>query len=182
MEPGKFLLVESGILGLSGIQLKESGIPLRLDQNPSFTVKDWNTAPGIRNPRCGIQNPRLSWISFRFSGFPVLKRPVEIPGAVAKILPGVSSQRMHPSSVTSQSREGKKTVNWIFTGDNVCKLVIFFFERRFVHSVGDNLQSYLPKKKRANLSLAFSIYLRVPGNLLCSNLTNSQKKLLIVWE
>ena len=55
--------------------------------------------------------------------------------------------------------------NWLFSS----------FERRFVHSVGDNLQSYLPKKKRANLSLAFSIYLRVPGNLLCSNLTNSQK-------
>ena len=55
--------------------------------------------------------------------------------------------------------------NWLFSS----------FERRFVHSVGDNLQSYLPKKKRANLSLAFSIYLRVLGNLLCSNLTNSQK-------
>ena len=48
----------------SGKQLKESGIPLTIGiQNPSSTDKDWNPVPGIRNPRRGIQNPRLSWIS-----------------------------------------------------------------------------------------------------------------------
>ena len=47
----------------SGIQLKESGIPLTIGiQNLSSTDKDWNPVPGIRNPRSGIQNPRLSWI------------------------------------------------------------------------------------------------------------------------
>ena len=47
----------------SGIQLKESGILLTIRiQNPSSTDKDWNQVPGIRNPLCGIQNPRLSWI------------------------------------------------------------------------------------------------------------------------
>ena len=28
----------------------------------SSTDKDWNAVPGIRNPRRGIQNPRLTWI------------------------------------------------------------------------------------------------------------------------
>ena len=41
------------------IQLKESGIPLRIGiQNPSCTSKDWNQVPGILNPRCGIQQSR----------------------------------------------------------------------------------------------------------------------------
>ena len=41
----------------SGIQLKESGIPLIIGiQNLSSTDKDWNPVPGIRNPRSGIQN------------------------------------------------------------------------------------------------------------------------------
>ena len=30
-------------------------------QNPSSTDKDWNQAPGIRNPRRGIPNSGLSW-------------------------------------------------------------------------------------------------------------------------
>ena len=36
------------------------------DWNPesSSTQKDWNPAPGIRNPWRGIRNPRLSWIPF----------------------------------------------------------------------------------------------------------------------
>ena len=34
-------------------------------QNPSFTDKDWNPVPGIRNPPHGIQNPRLFWIPLR---------------------------------------------------------------------------------------------------------------------
>ena len=47
----------------SGIQLKESRIPLTIEiQNPSSTDKNWNPVPGIRNPSCGIQNPRLSRI------------------------------------------------------------------------------------------------------------------------
>ena len=45
------------------IQLKESGILPRIGiQISSSTDKYWNPVPGIRNPRCGIQNPRLSWI------------------------------------------------------------------------------------------------------------------------
>ena len=40
----------------SGIQLKESGIPLAIGiQNSSSTDKDWNPVPRI-------QNPRQSWI------------------------------------------------------------------------------------------------------------------------
>ena len=40
----------------SRIQLKESGIPLKIGiHNPSPTDKDWNPVPGIRNAR-------LSWI------------------------------------------------------------------------------------------------------------------------
>ena len=45
--------VESGILGF-GIQNTAQRI-----RNPT---KDWNRVPRIRNPRHGIQNPRLSWI------------------------------------------------------------------------------------------------------------------------
>ena len=48
----------------SGMQLKEFGIPLTTEiQNPCYTDKDWNPVPRIRNPRRGIQNPRLSWIA-----------------------------------------------------------------------------------------------------------------------
>ena len=47
----------------SGIQLKESRIPLMIEtQIPSSSDKDWNPVPGIWNPQCEIQNPRLSWI------------------------------------------------------------------------------------------------------------------------
>ena len=47
----------------SRMQYKESGIPLMIGiRNPGFNDKDWNPVPGIRNPRRGIQNPRLSWI------------------------------------------------------------------------------------------------------------------------
>ena len=53
---------ESWALG-SEVQLKESGIPLTIEiQNPTFTDKDWNRVPGIRNPLRGIQSPKLSWI------------------------------------------------------------------------------------------------------------------------
>ena len=41
----------------------ESGIPVTYGiQNQSSTDKDWNPVPGIRNPRRGIQNPRLPCI------------------------------------------------------------------------------------------------------------------------
>ena len=46
----------------SGIQLKESGILLRIGiRNPiqGSSRKDWNQVSGIRNPRLGIQNPRI---------------------------------------------------------------------------------------------------------------------------
>ena len=56
-ESRKILLMESGI------QLKESGIPLKIGiQNPSSTDKDWNPVPGIWNSRPRNQNPRLSSI------------------------------------------------------------------------------------------------------------------------
>ena len=58
-ETGKMLLMESGI------QLKESAIPLTIRiviQNLSSTDKNWNPVPRIRNPQCEIRNPRLSWI------------------------------------------------------------------------------------------------------------------------
>ena len=45
----------------SGIQLKESGIPVGI-QNPNSTHKVRNPVPAIRNRQLGIQNPRLSWI------------------------------------------------------------------------------------------------------------------------
>ena len=49
-ESGKILLLESGI------QLKESGILLRIGiQNPSSTDKDWNQVPG--NPESTTWNP-----------------------------------------------------------------------------------------------------------------------------
>ena len=59
--------MNSGILGfgIRNTAHKESGIPLAIGiQNPSSTQKDWNPAPGIRNPWRGIRNPRLSWIPF----------------------------------------------------------------------------------------------------------------------
>ena len=65
-ESGKLLLGESGIQQIfaveSRIQLKEPGIPLTIrirNQIPLLDQKIWNLVPGIRNPRRGIQNPRL---------------------------------------------------------------------------------------------------------------------------
>ena len=47
----------------SGIQLNESETLLTIGiQNKSSTDRDWNPVPVIRNPQCGVQNPRLSWI------------------------------------------------------------------------------------------------------------------------
>ena len=74
---GKFLLVESRIrenqeswVVESGIQLRESGIPLTIGiQNPSSTDKYWNPVPGIRDPRRGVQNSRLSWISLHGASY-----------------------------------------------------------------------------------------------------------------
>ena len=44
----------------SEIQFKDSGIPPTTGiRNPSLTNRDWNPVPGIRNPRGGIQNPRV---------------------------------------------------------------------------------------------------------------------------
>ena len=86
---GNFVLVESGILRFgirstavgirnpalwnpeyscrnpkswaleSGIQPKESGIPLTIEiQNPSSTDKNWNPVSGIRNPQCEVWKGR----------------------------------------------------------------------------------------------------------------------------
>ena len=49
-ESENFLLMEFGIRLTIGIR------------NPSSTGKVRNLVPGIRNPRRGIQNQRLSWI------------------------------------------------------------------------------------------------------------------------
>ena len=47
----------------SGIQLKESGIPLTIGiQNPSCTDKDRNPVPVMWKQWCEIQNPRRAWI------------------------------------------------------------------------------------------------------------------------
>ena len=64
-EPGKFLLKKSGIPSF-GIQNTAHGIyNTTNDWNPESKLH-WqrirNPVPGIRNQRCGIQNPRLSWI------------------------------------------------------------------------------------------------------------------------
>ena len=63
-ESGKIMLENPQSWALeSGIQLNDSEIPRTIGiQIPSTTDRDWNSVPGIRNPRCGIQNPRLSWI------------------------------------------------------------------------------------------------------------------------
>ena len=49
-QSGIFLLMEYGIQVTFGIRTQSS------------TDKDWNSVPGIRNPRHRIQNPRLSCI------------------------------------------------------------------------------------------------------------------------
>ena len=52
----------------SGIQLKESGIPLAIMiQNPSSTDKDWHPVPGIRNSRIHV-----------YLGFPFMGRQMDI--------------------------------------------------------------------------------------------------------
>ena len=64
MECENIVLVELGILDF-GIRNTAQGIryPLTIKiQNPSFTNKDLNTVPGIRNPLHGIQTPKLSWM------------------------------------------------------------------------------------------------------------------------
>ena len=57
----RILLTNTGIEYLeSGIQLKESWIPLKIGiQNP--TDKHWNRVPGIWNTTLGIQNPTNDW-------------------------------------------------------------------------------------------------------------------------
>ena len=62
---GKILLIESGI------QLKESGILLRIGiQNPSSNDKDWNQVPG--NPESTTWNPESK--SEDCLGFPYIGR------------------------------------------------------------------------------------------------------------
>ena len=64
-ESGKFCLRNLE----SGVRFKESGVPVTNEiKNPSFTDKNWDPVPGIRNSRRGIRNPEsktvldsLSW-------------------------------------------------------------------------------------------------------------------------
>ena len=65
-----FWLIESGISEIfaCGIRNSTQGIqnPTILTlgiQNLSSTDKGWNPVSGIRNPRRGIQNLRLSWVT-----------------------------------------------------------------------------------------------------------------------
>ena len=61
-DSGKNFLPEFGILGFE-IQNAAQGsrIPRTINTwNPESTDKDWNSVPGFRNPRRGIQSPRLS--------------------------------------------------------------------------------------------------------------------------
>ena len=50
-----------GILLTIGI--KRESFTLVGIQNPSYTDKGWNLVRRIRNPRLGIQIPKLSWIA-----------------------------------------------------------------------------------------------------------------------
>ena len=77
--PGNFFLWNPEPWALeSGIQLKESGILLKLGiQNPNFTDKDRNPVPGIRNPGRGIQNP---WLSLHgVTTLPLARSPAPLP-------------------------------------------------------------------------------------------------------
>ena len=59
-ESSKFLLWKPESWAL---ELKESGISLTIGiQNSSSTNREWNPVPKIRNPRRGIQTPRLFWL------------------------------------------------------------------------------------------------------------------------
>ena len=54
----KVLLLKSEIQENFACGIRNPGI-----WNPESYNRDWNQVPGMRNPRRGIQNPRLSWIS-----------------------------------------------------------------------------------------------------------------------
>ena len=61
----------------SGIQLKESGIPLTIGiRSPSSIHKVRNPVPGILNPPREIRNPILSWIKYLY-GFPYICRELK---------------------------------------------------------------------------------------------------------
>ena len=64
MESAEFLLVEYRIAWAqeSEIQLKESGIPLKIQVQVALT-RNLNKVPGMRNSERGIQKLRLSWIT-----------------------------------------------------------------------------------------------------------------------
>ena len=67
LESRKFLLVESGIReNFSGLCNSDTAQGI---QDPCSTDKDWDAAPGIRNPRRGIPNLRLHSSSARLRYF-----------------------------------------------------------------------------------------------------------------
>ena len=109
-------IIESAIRGLkSGIKRKESTIPRTIiTQNQSTTDKDCNLVPGFRNPRRGIKNLRLTWISLRGSKF----------GSVEKELLNVTLQMkptQHVSCVTFYY-DGTESVYQILKSDYAFKL------------------------------------------------------------
>ena len=99
----------------SGIKLKESRIPRTIIiQNQSTTDKDCNLVPGFRNPRRGIKNLRLTWISLHGSKF----------GSVEKGLLNVTLQ-MKPTQYVSCVTfyyDGTESVYQILKSDHAFKL------------------------------------------------------------
>ena len=97
----------------SGMQLKESGIPLPIGiQNPSSTDKYQNPVPGIRNPQCGIQNPRLSWIPFLGAICACQWKTVPAPPPPPSVSPSPSG-KVHLSTVQlSKKQTSSEGSNW----------------------------------------------------------------------
>ena len=70
-DSGKFLPVESGILGFGIWNVAQSVQNLTKDWNPESQFhrrRKRDPVPGIRNPWRGIQSPRLSWIPLHVHG------------------------------------------------------------------------------------------------------------------
>ena len=70
----------------------ESGILLSIGiLNPISTDnRDWNQVPGILNPRRGIQNPRLSWISLHGAEHKCFDLGSKVVGLTAHVPPATT--------------------------------------------------------------------------------------------
>ena len=88
-----FLLVESGIRGLLLVKLRILGSGMRnLAEGIQNPTNNWNLGPrfhwqriqnpvpGIRNPRRGIQNLRLTWIPLHVTKNQMLWLEILLPG------------------------------------------------------------------------------------------------------